>query len=129
MAKGLLTVDNIIGLGVVGGAAAYFTDFQGAKGIIDGYIQQLMDALKLGGGGGGGGGVDCTANPTDPSCTGGGGTGDCSACTTDCCKCKCKDRASCPEGQCCDKCKAECPAQCGSQATSPSLLDTMPDNM
>lgn len=34
-----------------------------------------MGLMQGGGGGGGTGGVDCTANPTDPSCGGGGGAG------------------------------------------------------
>lgn len=130
MAKGLLTVDNILLLGVAGGGAAYFFDIGGAKAAIDAAIAELMNALKLPGGGGGGA-VDCTANPTDPTCLGGGGGTGCDdpLCTSECCKCKCKDRTNCPEGTCCDKCKDECPAQCGSQNTTPSALDTVPDNL
>lgn len=129
MGKSLLTVDNILILGAVGAGAAYFTDFQGFKGMVDQAIADLMAALKLGGGGT----VDCVANPADPSCTGGGGGGGCDdpACTSECCKCKCSDRVNCPEGTCCDRCRTQCPAQCAGAALAYARTGRayIPDNM
>ncbi len=125
MGKGsFLSFDNFLLIAIAGGAGAYFLVPE-AKTQIDAILQQILDALKIGGGGGNGG-VDCTLTPDDPSCTGGGGGGpscDDPACTSECCQCKCKDRVNCPEGTCCEKCSAECPAQCGGTSNTVSDLD------
>ena len=69
--------------GIIGAGAAYFTNFQGFKD----WVNQQIDELK---GNNGNGqqpqGPDCTANPTDPACTGnnGNGNGDCSTFGGDC---------------------------------------------
>jgi hypothetical protein len=43
----LLSIDNILGIGLIGGAAAYVFDIGGFKATANGWWDQLMGALKL----------------------------------------------------------------------------------